>query len=166
MKRYRDHWVSRAFSPAEDDARSMHARDQWAREGEKLDSDDRLWKQYLVLVDLYKFYLDIAWKAAVGYYFGTGILLAYYMDRVHAEPERVSLMLVFVAIVSLGFSYLMWRGAHNLASMIQFLEHIALTLRIPGRPHVEFAVVFLVLNSVVTATVAVGSLVLFLFTEA
>ena len=135
MDRYRFHWIRHAFSPSEDDARSMWHREQWAGEGEKIDPDDRLWKQYIVMVDLYKYYLDAAWKGAVGYYASTGILLAYYVDRIGRGPSRtLPLILVFLAAMSLGFAYIQWRGARNLASLTQFLEHIALTFGFPVVP--------------------------------
>jgi hypothetical protein len=41
-------------------------------------------------------------------------------------------------------------------------EHIAWQLRLPGRPHVEFAVVFLLMNSAMFASVSLGCTVLFL----
>lgn len=45
-----------AFSRAEDHAASF-LPDNWAKEGDPDDGKDRLWKQYGVLVDLYKYYL-------------------------------------------------------------------------------------------------------------
>ena len=164
MNKVRDRWIRRAFSPGEDDARSMWDNEQWAEEGEKIDPDDRLWKQYVVMVDLYKYYLDTTWKAAVGYYAATGIPLAYYMDRIRTGPKHtLPLLLIFLAAISLGFAYVQWRGARNLSSLTQFLEYIALALRIPGRPHVEFAVVFLFLNAIMLVAVAVGCLILLSF---
>jgi hypothetical protein len=136
-----------AFSPREDFAGSFQPG-TWAGEGDRLDADDRLWKQYIVLVELYKYYLEVAWKAAVWYYATTGAVLAFYLDRLDAEDMRISpLLLLFVAVMSFGFTYLAWRGARNLSSIPALLEHIAVTLRIPGRPHVEFAVIFLLMNS-------------------
>jgi hypothetical protein len=165
MGKGRDPWMRRAFSPEEDDTRSFSDRQQWAEEGDKLDDNDRLWKQYVVLVDLYKYYLDVAWKVAVWYYATTGAVLAYYFGNVEEGSGRIqSLLLVFLAVISLGFAYLQWRGARNLSSVPQLFEYIARTLRLPGRPHVEFAVVFLLMNSAMLVAVSLGCLVLFFST--
>jgi hypothetical protein len=162
VSKRKDPWMRRAFTPGEDDARSFIDRQQWAKEGDKLDADDRLWKQYVVLVDLYKYYLEVAWKVAVWYYATTGAVLAYYFDNVEEGPSRtLPFLLVFLALISLGFAYLQWRGARNLSSIPQLLEHIARTLRLPGRPHVEFAVVFLLMNSAMLVAVSLGCLALF-----
>lgn len=57
-------WMRDAFSREEDHADSF-SPNNWAKEGDPDDGLDRLWKQYGVLVDLYKYYHDVAWKAAV-----------------------------------------------------------------------------------------------------
>ena len=150
-----------AFSRAEDHAASF-LPDNWAKEGDPDDGKDRLWKQYGVLVDLYKYYLDVAWKAAVWYYATTGVVLAYYFENYDAEEDGLlPFLLLFVGSMSLGFAYLAWRGARNLSGIPPLLEHIARNLRIPGRPHVEFAVVFLLMNSGMFVSVGLGSLGLF-----
>jgi hypothetical protein len=78
----RDHWVRRAFSHREDIARSFVDREHWADADETLDANNSLWKQYALLVDLYKYYLEIAWKVAVWYYATTGAVLAFYFNNV------------------------------------------------------------------------------------
>jgi hypothetical protein len=163
MKNRSDGWVRRAFSPGEDDARSFSERNQWAREGQRIDPDDRLWKQYLAMIDLYKYYLDAAWKAAIWYYAATGAALSFFFNKDEAERRMLSPVLIFILLISLGFAYLLWRGARNLSSVPRVLEYIACTLRLPGRPHVEFGVVFLILNAAMQIVIAVGSLVAFLY---
>jgi hypothetical protein len=156
-----ERWMRHAFSRAEDHADSF-LPDNWAKEGDPDDGKDRLWKQYGVLTDLYKYYLDIAWKAAVWYYATTGVVLAYYFDNYNAEEDSpLPFLLLFVGIMSLGFAYLAWRGARNLSGFPLLLEHIACNLRIPGRPHVEFSVIFLLMNSGMFVLVGLGSLGLF-----
>jgi hypothetical protein len=99
-------WMRHAFSPTEDFAGSFEPQ-TWAGEGDPLDADDRLWKQYIVLVELYKYYVDIAWKAAVWYYATTGAILAFYLDKLDAEDRTIApLLLIFVAVMSFGFSFL------------------------------------------------------------
>jgi hypothetical protein len=62
-----------------------------------------------------------------------------------------------------GFAYLHLRGARNLNELPHLLEYIART-RIPGRPHVEFAIVFLLMNSAMFMFVALGCLIAFVAT--
>ena len=149
-------WMRQAFSRREDFAGSFLSQ-TWAGDGDPLDADDRLWRQYIVLVDLYKYYLDVAWKAAVWYYATTGAVLAFYLDRLDAQDQSIApLLLLFVAVMSFGFAYLAWRGARNLSSLPALFEHIAITLRLPGRPHIEFAVIFLLMNSVMFLSVGLA----------
>jgi hypothetical protein len=154
--------MRRAFSPDEEDARSFSEQNHWAIEGQRVDPDDRLWKQYVVMVDLYKYYLDAAWKAITWYYAATGAALSFYFNRDEAERRMLSPLLIFILMISLGFAYLLWRGARNLSSVPHVLEYIARTLRLPGRPHVEFGIVFLILNAAMQITIAIGSLATFL----
>jgi len=162
-----NHWVRRAFSAIEDDAKSFNNNKQWAKAGENLDPDDRLWKQYQVLVDLYKYYLDVAWKVAVWYYATTGVVLAFYfnnMDDTSTRRAYLPLLLLFIAGISVAFAYLHWRGARDIKTVPKWLEHIADELRLPGRPHVEFAVVFLLINAAMFVAVSLGCVIVFFLT--
>lgn len=127
-------WVRRTLSPTEDDARSMsELTGDWATPGQALDERDRLWQQYVVLVDLYKYYLDMVWKVAVWYYATTGAILAYFFSHIGDQGGGVlALLLVFISLVSANFAYLHWRGARHLYDMLPMLEYIALSLHLPG----------------------------------
>jgi hypothetical protein len=66
-------WIGAVLSPREgNNASFRNDGKRWALPGEPIDGDDRLWRQYLVLVDLCKFYLEITWKVAVWYFATTG----------------------------------------------------------------------------------------------
>jgi hypothetical protein len=156
------HWVLHALTLGEDDARSFTATSNWATAGQLLDENDRLWRQYQVLVDVYKFYLEIAWKASVWYYATTGIILAFLLNNLGgARAGSLPLVLPFLALMSVGFSYLCLKGARHLSGMIRLFEYSSVQLNLPGRPHVEFGVAFLLINSLMFFVVAVASLVLF-----
>lgn len=60
-------WIGAVLSPREHNNASFRNEGgrRWALPGDPIAEDDRLWRQYLVLVELYKFYLEIALKAAV-----------------------------------------------------------------------------------------------------
>jgi hypothetical protein len=74
------------------------------------------------------------------------------------------LLLLFIAGISVAFAYLHWRGARAINAVPKMLEHIADELRLPGRPHVEFAVVFLLINAAMFVTVSLGCVIMFLLT--
>jgi hypothetical protein len=161
-RKYR--WVREAFSVNEDNAQSFLNHNKWAKEGEKLDPDDRLWKQYMVFIDLYKYYFDIIWKVSTGYYVAAFVLLSFIINkRASVEEGPLSLLLAFLILVSLGFSYIMWKGARNLAQLSPSVEYIALSLRLPGRVHIEIATVYLLLNSAMLIGISAGCLVLILW---
>lgn len=137
-------WWVQAITPKEE-ANNNSFSDQkgWALGDEDLHEHSALRVQYLVLGDLYKFYLDAAWKAVIWYYTATGALFAYFLNQ--EEQLRQGLLrwlLLFVAVLSVSFGYTYLRAASHLFKTINPLEYIARTLRLLGRPHLEFAVGF------------------------
>jgi len=158
-------WLLKAFTFVEDDGSSFKV-ETWADESDPQlgPVGNRLWAQYAVLVDLYKHYLDVAWKASVWYYAITSAILTYYLSHISDQlPGPLPLVLIFLFMVSAGLALLHFKAASNLSSLRDLLEGIALRLRLPGRPHVEFAVDFVLLNAVLMALVGVGALGLFLY---
>jgi hypothetical protein len=157
-------WVGAVLSPSEDNNASFRNEGggRWASPGDPIADDDRLWRQYLVLVDLCKFYLETALKAAVWYFATTGAILTYFFSH-NAGPDARPLLfvLLFLSFASLGFGYLHFRGARHMHEVLPWLEYIALSLRIPGRPHVEFIAAFLLIDSILYAGVAAACSTLF-----
>jgi hypothetical protein len=137
---------------------------KWVQARVSLGDNNAMWAQYLVFVDLYKHYLDMMWKSSIGYYFVTGVALAYYFDNARdGLPGPLPLLLLFVVLVSLGFACLNFRAAAELVELRDVLEAIAIKLRLPGRPHVEFVVDFLIINASFMLLVLVAVFGLFLF---
>ena len=158
-------WLRKALTLVEDDDGSFK-RKTWADENDPQlgPAGNRLWAQYVVLVDLYKNYLDMMWKASVWYYAITGAILTYYLTHISDQfPGPLPLVLIFLLIVSVGLALLHIKAASNLSSLRDLFEGIALKLRLPGRPHVEFAIDFAILNAVLKALVGLGALVLFMY---
>jgi hypothetical protein len=144
-------WQDGQLSPSEDNNASFRNEGgvRWASPGDPIAEDDRLWLQYLVLVDLCKFYLETALKAAVWYFATTGAILTYFFGHIAGPDARPLLfVLLFLSFASLGFGYLHFRGARHMHEVLQWLEYIAISLRIPGRPHVEFIAAFLLIDSI------------------
>lgn len=155
--------IGTLVSIPEVNSRSFSSRtSRWASAGDELADSDRLWRQYLVLVDLYKYYLDVAWKVSVWYYATTGAVLAFVFDRLEAaNPRPLIFVLIFLGFMSVGLSVLCFRASRYLLEMVPWLEHCAVELALPGRPHVEFASLFLLLNALMCGAVAVASLAYF-----
>jgi hypothetical protein len=132
-----------------------------ATEGKNLDPDNLLWKQYLVYVDLFKFYVDITWKATTWFYVITGAILVYYFDHISDENLflRYSLFLPF--ILSLGFFLIYGRGLRETLELETDLQYIAEHLELPGKPHVDILGRFLIAASVLFLLTALGLLYVF-----
>lgn len=163
MAKSRTWWALQALSPAEASSRSFSDSSHWAAAEEKLDENGTLRVQYVVLVDLYKYYLDIGWKAVVWYYTATGALLAYFLkQQTTVDKGLLRLLLLFLASLSVGFAYTYWRAGRHLIETIEPLEYIARTLGLPGRPHLEFAAAFLLINSCMALVISIASLSLFI----
>jgi hypothetical protein len=112
-------WWWQALSPRELDSKSFTDPTGWAAGDEELHEHGALRAQYVVLVDLYKYYLDIAWKAAIWYYTATGALLAYVLNQdEHLRQGLLRWLFLFVAVLSVGFGYTYSRGARHLFETI------------------------------------------------
>jgi hypothetical protein len=132
----------------------------WGGADTKLPDDSGLWKQYEIYVDLFKFYIDIAWKGSVWFLATVGAILTFLFANIK-KPDSgpIVWILLFVGIFSLGFCLLYARSALNLGALAAFLDYIASELALVGRPHVEFAAFFLLVLSVLCGLVGIASLV-------
>ena len=71
---------------------------------------DILWKQFVVYVDLYKFYLDLTIKINLFYYGITGAIVSFYFTHPHTPLIRYALCLP--VLMGLAFSGIFFWGAH------------------------------------------------------
>lgn len=115
----------------------------WADRDVLVSADNLLWKQYAVYVDLFRFNVDIAWRSSVWFYGITGVLLAFYFDRVGPARPYLAFALLLPVAFSVGFCILYLRGARQVADLRIKLDYIRDQLNLPGRPHVEFLYDFL-----------------------
>jgi hypothetical protein len=118
---------------------SSYEPDGWAAASEEINEDNVLWRQYVLLVDLYRYYIDLLWKVSIWFYTATGVSLAYFFA--HFKPENhgyLPLLLLFLGAMSIGVSLIYTRVIPYVTEMEKWLEYIAVSLRLPGRPHVEF----------------------------
>jgi hypothetical protein len=140
-------WLPRAFlpqySPPENVKLSTTNPGGWAARGEKVEDDEILWRQYVILVDLYRYYIDLIWKVSIWYYSAAGLSLAYLLGHLNAGNHRyLPLLLLFLFALSCGMALIFSRVISYVGQMEGWLEHIAVSLRLPGRPHVEFMLWF------------------------
>lgn len=155
---WRSTWIWRVLSFQEEGP--LTDRTGWGGAETKLPEDSSLWKQYEVYVELFKFYVELAWKGSVWYFATVGAVLTFLFANI-TKPNSgpIVWVLLFVGAVSLGFCLLYVRGALNLGTLAAFLDYIASELPLVGRPHVEFGAFFLLVISVLTGLVGVASLV-------
>src|SRR6266568_67752 len=118
---------------------SSYTLDGWAAASEEISEDNLLWRQYVLLVDLYRYYIDLIWKVSIWFYTATGVSLAYFFTHFDSgNHSYLPLLLLFLGAMGIGVSRIFSRVIHYVKQMENWLEYIAVSLRLPGRPHVEF----------------------------
>jgi hypothetical protein len=126
-------------SPHEAPKLPSHDPGGWAAGGEEINDSNILWRQYIIFVDLYRYYIDLVWKVSIWYYTATGVSLAYFFTHLNVSDRGyLPLLLLFLGAMSVGVSLIYARAISYVSEMESWLEYIAVSLRLPGRPHVEF----------------------------
>jgi hypothetical protein len=113
--------------------------DGWAAASEEISDDNLLWRQYVLMVDLYRYYIDLVWKVTIWFYTATGLSLAYLVTHLNSRDHGyLPLLLLFLGALAIGISRIYSRVVPRMTQMEEWLEYIAVSLRLPGRPHVDF----------------------------
>ncbi|MGH7600186.1 MAG: hypothetical protein ACREOI_27845 [bacterium] len=117
-----------------------------------------LWKQYSQLIDLYKFYLDLALKANVFFYAITGSILTFYFSNKDSELSKFSLILPIVLSLLFGaiFSY----GAILMKIFRDEIFNIRNMLKLHVAPETNILITFLKASAAIFFVVAVAMIVL------
>lgn len=121
--------------------------------------DDRLeiaWRDYALVVDLYKHYFDMAVKINVFYYAVTGAIVSYYFAHPVDHLARFSLVLPVLMSAVLCFIFL--RGAVFVSYWEEAIVSFKRTLQLQGAPDFRIFRLMLYCFSVVLAVVAIGLL--------
>ncbi len=135
---WRQRFLLAKGSPFEASTLSSHDPNEWAAGGEEINDSNILWRQYIIFVDLYRYYIDLVWKVSIWYYTGTGVSLAYFFAHLNASNHGyLPLLLLFLGAMSAGVALIYARAISYLSEMERWLEYIAVSLHLPGRPHVE-----------------------------
>lgn len=136
----------------------------WAAGSEEVSDNNTLWRQYAVLVELYRYYIDLAWKVVVWYYSVVGLSLLYLLGHLGAANHGyLPILLLFLSALGAGLLLVYARASQNMPDMENWLEYIAVALRLPGRPHVDFLLWFLRLSSVLFLLTSLSCLGLFAY---
>ncbi|MFH7029935.1 MAG: hypothetical protein ACHBN1_32370 [Heteroscytonema crispum UTEX LB 1556] len=109
-----------------------------------------LWKQYYLWIELYKFYLDTAFKANAFFYAVTGGILTFYFSNPNKQYVKYSLLLP--AIMSCGFLYIAIYGIRAFEVTKKEVDLLALQLTLKEYPDLNvltialyvFAIIFLI----------------------
>jgi hypothetical protein len=141
-----------------------HLEGNWATAKEEISDTNTLWRQYNILVELYRYYIDLAWKASVWYYTAVAISLVYLLGHLNPmHPSYLPLLLLFLSGMSGGLLLIFASTFRHLHEMENWLEHIAIQLHLPGRPHTEFLLSYLKLTCMLFSLAALSCLGLFVF---
>jgi hypothetical protein len=164
-------WRQRLFlsesSPHEASESSIFNRNGWAARGEEIDDANTLWRQYVILVDLYRYYIDLVWKVSIWYYTAMGVSLAYLFTHLNGKNQAyLPLLLFFLSALSIGVALIFSRVIYFVSQMEQWLEYIAVSLRLPGRPHIEFIRWFCRFTAATLFVIAISCVGLFAYLHA
>lgn len=129
---------------------------------QKEPSEDLLWKQYALHVDLYKHYLEQIQKFSVFYYAVTGAIISFYFTR--SDLPIVKYALLLPILMSLVFGVLFGFGAFLLQITRKEVSTIIVKLNLDTYPEINVLAAFLVLSGLLMLTVA-GVLLWFFFPD-
>ncbi len=135
--------------------------DSWADGKAVIDADNFLWKQYTVYVDLFKFYVDVAWKSTTWFYAVTGAILAYYFNNADAANPFLQYALLLPIMLSFVLCAMYLLGASQTQDLEWKMDYICEELGLTGRPHINVLRFFLVAGGVFCF--GVGTAILFVF---
>ena len=143
---------------------AANASDLWADETVEISSDNLLWKQYTVYVDLFKFYVDMTWKASTWFYAITGAILTYYFSHLPDDNPVLGYTLVLPILLSFGLTYIFHRGIQQTKDLEETLEYIRKRLKLAGKPHIDVLERFLRIGRLLFLLVGLGVCAVFLLT--
>lgn len=122
-------------------------------------SDESLWKQYQLLVDLHKHYLGLVLKFNAFYYAITGAVLSYYFANRQYAP-LLWVALAFAAVLSLFFAALFVFGAIANRRVRDEFDRIRKRLQLLVFPEAAVLTVALAGSALLFVLVAAGMIAL------
>jgi hypothetical protein len=117
-------------------------------------NDDVLMKQYQVLVDAYKGYLDLVLKFILFSYAVTGGIVSFYLSQRHEGIMKLGL--VFPIIMNAAFAKLSFLAAHRVKPLSKEVERVTVELDLLATPDIDFLAVVLVMLGRLFVLITVG----------
>ena len=122
-------------------------------------SQDILWKQYELHVNLYRDYLKLILEFNVFYYAVTGAILSFYFSNTANVGVPRYGLLVFPLVMSTGFgAFLLWASSLVRVTRDE-LNRIAEALHLLVFPEVRVLTVLLVLDGLLLLLIAAGLMI-------
>jgi hypothetical protein len=126
---------------------------------DKLGADELLWRQYNLLSELYKFYLELLANSILVIFGITGGIVAYTFSNANNPIIKWSLMLPLLFCIAVAFLCL--RGMRQAKELQQEIEVIRGKLHIGLAPHVDVLVYALLGAGIMFVLVAAAIFVVF-----
>ncbi|OKH31392.1 hypothetical protein NIES2101_41520 [Calothrix sp. HK-06] len=101
-----------------------------------------LWKQYCIWIELYKFYLDLAFKVNTFFYAITGGIFTYYFSNIGKQYIKYALLLP--AIMSATFLGISLYGIYEFRVIKK--EVMLLVKEMQLRDYVDFKIIIIILS--------------------
>ena len=118
------------------------------------------WRQYALLVDLYKFYLEIFLKFNIFFYAVTGGILSVYIAKLEQPAMRFALLLPIV--MAIFFACIFLYGAARIHVSEREVAEITHQLSLNSYPAIHVLAIVLTLGAVLLFLIAAGLLALVL----
>lgn len=121
------------------------------------DQKEILFKQYQLLIDAYKYYLEIVLKFIIFHYAVTGAILSFYLSRQNAGIMRFAL--VFPIFMSVVFAVFAFFGSYRVFYMTEEVQRITALLDLGGYPDPKFLEYVLRIARMSFSAIAIGLVV-------
>lgn len=131
-------------------------------EASLINSDDKLWKEYEIYIDIFKYYLDLLLKFNIFYYASTGAILSFFFTQ--TEKRFVEYSLIFPILVSTAFGILFLYGASQFETIQKNISEVRDQLKLNTRREFDVFIVLLNASALFMIGIAVVIFVLFLLT--
>ena len=117
-------------------------------------SQDLLWKQYQMYIDLYKHYLELVIKFNIFYYVVTGGIISFYFSKLNIPLIKYSLLFPF--LMSICFSIIFIYGAYINGVTREDVFNIRDQLNLETAPELNVLTFILIVSAILFIIVALG----------
>ena len=123
----------------------------------KRSSEDVLMKQYQILVDAYKTYLDLILKFVLFSYAVTGAIVSYCLSQ--RQNGIMKFGLLFPIVMNASFAVLSFLGASRVKPLSEEVERVTNELKLSATPDVQFLALVLLLLGALFVLIFVGLII-------